>query len=534
MYASITQLALMCFLAPVFTAGAITQEKDSQTYNILLSTPLSNAQIVIGSLMSRLYFVLVLLLAGLPIFLVTMIYGGVTTGQIVRSFAIAGSTAVLTGSLAITISMIRVGTRRTIFSFFLGIALYLLTVGVLGYRWQSTWIPEAPTSPVTQLRLSWLAAFHPFLALDVALNRVEAPDIAAVVSYGPLGKYFIAYPPAVYIIMTLLVSFALIVLSMFFVRRGARQGEETFFSRIAARFRRGGVDPQTRKPHQVWSNPVAWREAVTRASAASRGFGRVVVIGGGLLAAIALLVYYARGATGFSASETREYLKYLVGIEFALVLIIATNTAASSLTKEKESNSLDLMLTTPLTSGYIIWGKLRGLVSFVVPLIGVPVLSLLMFGVLDLIRQPKARVAYIETAFEVGVLLVVFSAYACMLGLHFSLKQKKTVRAVLLAVGTLLIANLGIHFFWQAIIDYADVLGAAFSAAAPFTAIFTLIDPSHLFDTPAEYLTRAGSVRIFALIGSAVFILLHGLVVFSWYKSMVRGFDMIIRKQSGH
>ena len=54
MWASIAQLFLMCFLAPVFTAGAITQEKDSQTYNILLSTPLSNAQIVIGSLMSRL------------------------------------------------------------------------------------------------------------------------------------------------------------------------------------------------------------------------------------------------------------------------------------------------------------------------------------------------------------------------------------------------------------------------------------------------------------------------------------------------
>ncbi|NOX57245.1 MAG: ABC transporter permease subunit, partial [Planctomycetes bacterium] len=53
MVASITQLALMCFLAPVFTAGAITQERDSQTFNILLSTPLSNAQIVIGSLLSR-------------------------------------------------------------------------------------------------------------------------------------------------------------------------------------------------------------------------------------------------------------------------------------------------------------------------------------------------------------------------------------------------------------------------------------------------------------------------------------------------
>src|SRR5678815_4117633 len=50
------QLTLVALLAPIFTAGAITQEKDSQTYDILLSTPLTNGQIVLGSLLSRLFF----------------------------------------------------------------------------------------------------------------------------------------------------------------------------------------------------------------------------------------------------------------------------------------------------------------------------------------------------------------------------------------------------------------------------------------------------------------------------------------------
>ena len=50
------QLGLVAFLAPVFTAGAITQEKDSQTYDILLATPLTNAQIVLGSLLSIVWF----------------------------------------------------------------------------------------------------------------------------------------------------------------------------------------------------------------------------------------------------------------------------------------------------------------------------------------------------------------------------------------------------------------------------------------------------------------------------------------------
>lgn len=48
---SYLQLGLVALLAPIFTAGAITQEKDSQTYDILLCTPLTNGQIVLGSLL---------------------------------------------------------------------------------------------------------------------------------------------------------------------------------------------------------------------------------------------------------------------------------------------------------------------------------------------------------------------------------------------------------------------------------------------------------------------------------------------------
>ena len=531
-FASITQLALMCFLAPVFTAAAITQERDAQTYNILISTPLSNAQIVIGSLLSRLYFVIVLLIAGLPIFFTTMIYGGVTTDQVLRSFAIAGSTAVLTGSLAITISMIKVGTRRTIFSFFLGIGVYLFSVFALGL-WSRTHLPEAPPN-VDGQRMSWLAAFHPFLALDVVLNKVQAPDIASVGHYGPLGSYFVAYPQTAYVWLTMAISALLVVISMFFVRRGTREGELTFIDRIAARFGRQTGAERTRKPHQVWANPVAWREAVSRGGSAGRGMTRVLVIGTGLLAAIVLVVYYGKYTnSGFGPAVARTWLANIVAIEFAIVLLVGVNVAGSSLTKDKESRSLDIMLTTPLTSRYIIWGKLRGLVSFVLPMILVPVISLLMVSVFDLIRQPKEPAVHIETGIEIGILLVIFSAYACMLGLHFSLKQKKTVRAVIISVGVLLIANLAAYLFWWTIVTRADVLGAALATATPFTAIRAIIDPVHLFDSKATLANQWAAVRASALVGTLIFAAIHSVVIFSWYKSMVNSFDMVIRKQSG-
>src|SRR5258708_6063301 len=93
---SYLQLGLVALLAPIFTAGAITQEKDSQTYDILLATPLSNGQIVLGSLMSRLFFVLALLVSGIPVFSVTQIFGGVAIEWIVLSFRISAATAFVT------------------------------------------------------------------------------------------------------------------------------------------------------------------------------------------------------------------------------------------------------------------------------------------------------------------------------------------------------------------------------------------------------------------------------------------------------
>jgi ABC-2 type transport system permease protein len=116
---SYLQLGFVALLAPIFTAGAITQEKDSQTYDILLATPLTNGQIVMGSLLSREFFVIALLISGIPVFAVTQIFGGVAIASIVYSFLLAASTAMVTGAMAMAIATFKIGTRRTIFSFYL-------------------------------------------------------------------------------------------------------------------------------------------------------------------------------------------------------------------------------------------------------------------------------------------------------------------------------------------------------------------------------------------------------------------------------
>ncbi len=538
------QLLLMCFLAPVFTAGAITQEKDAETFNILLTTPLSNAQIIFGSLLSRLFFVIVLLFSGLPIFCITMIYGGVTFDQIILSFTIAGATALITGSLAIMISMMQVGTRRTIFSFFVTIGLYLLVVWVLGFL-RATWVPEAAPIPGQSRQMSWLAPVHPYLSLEVGLSEVPAPALSDVAHYGWPTKYLLAYPHVSYAVITSLLSLVMICISMFFVRSGAKEGEPTLLNRLSWRLRRRRTDigERRRKPHRVWTNPIAWREASSKAAAATSGISRHGMMLGGVVVSIIILLYLINGwsilkvdgtTAPFGAADARSWLMWLVIIEFALILLVVTNAAATSMTKERESNTMDILLTTPLTSKKIVWGKLRGLIAFAMPMLAVPVLNLLIFVIYDVIMWGKNKEAVInfEAVVLLALVMLVNTALAAVIGLQTSLKSNKTVRAILVSITIVTIVCSLLFVIGNSIVSEAPEVGPAIAPFTPFTAVKALINGRGTREYGGYSFSNTFSTRMIMLIGSCFAVAGYSIIVSGMYKSVVRNFHMTVRKQT--
>jgi ABC-type transport system involved in multi-copper enzyme maturation permease subunit len=534
MWVSMVQLFLMAFIAPVFTAGAITQEKDSNTYSILLTTPLSNAQIVLGSLLSRLYFVWVLLLSGLPIFCITMIYGGVTTAEVFESFALAACTGLVTGALAITISVLKVGTRRTIFAFFVGIAVYLLAIGALGYtNWGQ--VPEAPFGPINE-RMSWLAPIHPYLALLVVTGQTPAPAPADVFHYGWPGRWLLAYPQYGYILITTLMSAGLIVVSLIFVRRGTREGEITWLNRLTDFFAPRALGERRRKPRRVWRNPIAWREAATRASAGGRSATRWLFLVAGIAVGVFLLWAVLSGWRGLSPKAAPLWLTALIWIELAVILLVVTNTAASTLTREKESQTMELLLTTPLTSNYIVWGMLQGLISFALPFIAVPAVTLLLFVVADLLVRPIGSMGIpLESVLLVPVLMVAFTSVAAMVGLQFSLTSRKTIQAVMYATGIVLLVS-GVTWGCAAGLQSTSaVMAGVVLPFFPFPAVQTAIDYARLpglDPATAGDASLVAQVRVIRLVTSLISIGIYAVITYSLYRHMVRSFDMTVRKQS--
>jgi ABC-type transport system involved in multi-copper enzyme maturation permease subunit len=535
-YISIVQMGMVCVLAPVFAAGAITQERDAQTYHILLATPLSNAQIVLGSLLSRLYFVIVLLLASVPLFCIMMVWGGVTGREIILTLALCVATATVTASVAIAVSVMKVGTGRTIFSFYLAIGLYLMGV------WAAARLPalipsESEPAPGQIDRMSWLAAFHPFLALWVVLNKTPAPDPSTTAHYGFPWAQWLAYPHGSFIVMSLLISVALVCVSMLFVRRGAKVGEQTLLGRLFRTERYRGADSElSRKPRHVWSNPVAWREAVTRAAAGSGGRMRLALIAAGGLAAVMLLVAYWKG---LPAGAVRLWLKGLVGVELGLALFIVTATAATSMTREKEEQTLDLLLTTPLESRHLIGGKIRGLVAFALPMLFLPAASILLFVLFDLFSGRGSRapgpVVHAENLLTLPVVMVAFTAFASMIGLRMSIHQRRTVVAVLLSVAVVLcVFAITASCAFSARGAQAAVVSGVLSPLSPLSAVMMAIDPAGFVTVglPGTTNVDVSFLRLVAALSAAIAALVYGLIGWWIYQDLIRNFDMVIRKQS--
>ncbi|HVM25021.1 MAG TPA: ABC transporter permease subunit [Candidatus Limnocylindrales bacterium] len=126
---SIFQLILVCFIAPAFTAGQISLEREKQTLDLLVSTPLRPSAIVIGKLAAALAFVVLMIVAAVPITAIVLMYGGASVDDIVRQQLVLLSTALVLGAIGLFFSALLKRTQAaTVLTYITVLALTLGTV----------------------------------------------------------------------------------------------------------------------------------------------------------------------------------------------------------------------------------------------------------------------------------------------------------------------------------------------------------------------------------------------------------------------
>jgi ABC-type transport system involved in multi-copper enzyme maturation permease subunit len=136
-YLSILQLLFIWLLTPIFMASAITKEANPKTWDILLTTPLSPLQIVLGNLFGRLFFITALLIGTLPLMVVTQFFGGVSFETIMLTQLVAFCLAFVIAAAAIAMSVSRTAGRKAAVSLFVITVIYILGTYALDHLFQS-------------------------------------------------------------------------------------------------------------------------------------------------------------------------------------------------------------------------------------------------------------------------------------------------------------------------------------------------------------------------------------------------------------
>jgi ABC-type transport system involved in multi-copper enzyme maturation permease subunit len=556
-YIAFLQVALICILAPVFMAGAIAQEADPRTWDILLTTPLGATQIVLGNLFGRLFFILALLVSSLPLFAITQYFGGVPGDRIFLSYLIAACAALVVGSAAVALSVSRVVGKRAVFAFYVSVISYLaVTAGADAVIRAATGNPG----------VTYMTAINPFLTLSALLQPSTYPVMPPGTGAG-LEAWFLERPVLTSLIIAPGLSVLLIAASIVTVRIGGIAGVGGLGGRTgtasgpAPWYRRmlglGAAGSETRPARAVWANPISWREAASRNATLGRILARYAFIAAGLLSGVVIVLLLHMGT--LTQTTFRTVLLATVMGELLVITLVAVNMSATAVSREREDGTLDLLLTTPITPAKYLSGKLQGMMAYLLPMLAVPLFTLLVAGLYVGIAgaletgAPGAtsttQIAYTSAAMggasqaplvlpEAGVVgalsVIPFIALCVMIGMSFSLRSRGVLGSVAQTVGVVgVVAGMVGLCAWRAAAD-VPLLGPVLAALNPAAAIVATIQPEvALQETVVRSTGGMGAARTALIIGGLVSLAIHAAIIYGLVTAMTRNFDQTVRRLAG-
>jgi ABC-type Na+ efflux pump permease subunit len=463
------QLTLMLFFAPLSAATAVAHEKDRRTFILLLMTDLRDVEIILGKLAASFLQILTLLATAMPVFFLCLLLGGVSPGQVLDVVGVTAAAGLLGGSLGLLVALGRDRTFQSLALTVLTLVLALAGIEALGAALPGVSIFGVPLADALDPYRTVLTVIDPTSTAQSALR-----------------------PGLVFMMAASLLSVALLAFGTVMLRiwnpgrnepREQREGEEGDVevaeslieveeqaeplavgagTSSLAIGRSGGtatIEPSRSTPRAVgeepggttglhvprrthrritrgpgqyrrpWTNPVLWRELMTRAYGT-----KPLIIKGAYVLAFALGVAFVHTAPDPGTMATRQtWVLILLGI---LSLILINAQGVTALTSERDTGALDLLLVTELSPKQFIYGKLYGVLYNTKEMVLLPVLLTAWFAIYGLMSVENAAYAIID-----GLLLAHFSA---MLGLHSAITYTNSRTAVASSLGTIFFLMIGI------------------------------------------------------------------------------------------
>ncbi len=502
------QLVVLILVAPMLTGSCVSDEIEDRSLDVLLITPLSAAQIIVGKMLSRFVYIGLLVLLSAPLLLAMRTYGGFTLDQLIRLEALSLSTALLGASVAILLSCWEArGWRAVAMTYFwlalwwfaiplIAVASVFLVVGIV-----KQFMPWLPTDAWV---FDWEA--YPFLMMHIN------PVVAMVLLTYETSMGSIVPWPTQYAFMTINAinigsSAVLLLLAVPLLRRTANKrmaaAEQHAVNWIVRLFRWRGVSaPPIAVPAaagesaeaapnpvvvasaagsaatgnelavpKVWDNAILWREM--RFTILRRPITVAVVS----LLILALLAWYNIEA------EVRSEVDMLVPLIFLAMiaqLVVACVVSPTVIASEQQARSWEVLLCVPLKPITILWTKALG--SLKIAMIPLVVLML------ELLYYSSRHSVLLLLALQLAVVSIAFSILLACTGAVLSLWFKRSMTAMATNLGLAIMLWGGL----PAGIGLITALRGWNSRVDDMIGVSLLINPFYWFGVMSEYLGSSG------------------------------------------
>lgn len=459
------EMAVAVLMAALLTAAAVAQEKDRKTLLLLLLTRLNNSELVLGRLLGSLLVVLMVVAASAPFFFILVLLGGISYGQVTRVLAVTVMSALAAGSLGSVIALWRDKTFQA-----LALTMMLLVL------WLAAWEAVAggmfgPQLFGIDVRLL-ATAMSPWRAVLAAAESdlfATAPGNPTLWRWPPVWVFLLTAGVGIVLLNSVAIAMVRVWNPSRETRTEKRHDEpRTIWSESergnipSADAARTAAHRAPGKLREVWDNPILWREICTGA------YGKKI-----LLVRAAYLVVVALSTTALYALFNEQDALAQLGTSvlpaakalaplMALSVVLVNALAVTSLTSERDSRALDLLLVTDLTPQEMIFGKLGGVLYNTKEML---VLPLLLAGYVW--SQGHSTT---ESFFFLVIGYLVMQLFAAVLGLHCGMTYLNSRQAAGVSVGVVLYLFIGVLVCMRMMVAAGDSFNSQLSTFLGFIA----------------------------------------------------------------
>ncbi|MHC5053614.1 MAG: ABC transporter permease subunit [Planctomycetota bacterium] len=422
---------------PAMVSGAVTEEKEKRTLELLFITDLTPAEIVIQKLVGRLVPMLTLLLLSLPLMAVCYTFGGLSADEVAMSAVVLVTTCVQVGAFSILVS----AYCRTSSEALIGTYGYAVLVAI------AAWLVAGIATLV-------LAAFTLAARSETGLVIAAAPAVlaAGLTPFVAMDAAGMGWGGSAFSIGVIVAAWGWSVLFVLRARRylveraflQPKRKKHSFFGgmvryarRQAARRRQRGIEDTSYLPGD---EPILWRETTGTYLDWPHGFR------GALGFVMFPILYIALAAAlGKGPGGQCGWISFIIFVMWIAGAVAVTVRSSRAFALERANRTLDVLLATPLAGAEVVRQKMKASWR-VVLLFAAPLVMLLAA---EAVVEMLARVGGFGILYHLAYLAIatvsvlVFLPAFGWVSLFLGMRLRDARRATLLALGVLFVWNAG-------------------------------------------------------------------------------------------